>query len=46
MNSTMPGDIPAGVSSYRLSEFSPAAPSAEAATLDLIRDVELDLKIE
>ncbi len=46
VNSTVPGEMPAGVSSYRLSEFSPAAPSAEAATLDLIRDVELDLKIE
>ena len=46
MNSTVPGEMPAGVSSYRLSEFSPAAPSTEAATLDLIRDVELDLKIE
>ncbi len=40
------GEVPPGVSSYRLNEFSPAAPSTEAATLDLIRDVELDLKIE
>ena len=46
VNSGVPGDVPAGVSSYRLSEFAPAAPSAEAATLDLIRNVELDLKIE
>ena len=34
------------MTSYRLAEFSPATPSTEAATLDLIRDVELDLKIE
>jgi flagellar motor switch protein FliN/FliY len=46
VNSGQLGDIPTGVSSYNLQEFSPAAPSTEAATLDLIRDVELDLKIE
>jgi flagellar motor switch protein FliN/FliY len=46
VNSGMAGDVPAGVSSYRLQEFSPATPSTEAATLDLVRDVELDLKIE
>jgi len=40
------GDLPPGVSSFRLEEFSGAAPSTETATLDLIRDVELDLKIE
>jgi flagellar motor switch protein FliN/FliY len=41
-----PGDLPAGISSYRLEEFAAAPASTEAATLDLIRDVELDLKIE
>ncbi len=46
VNSDRLGDVPSGVSSYRLQEFAPAAPSTEAATLDLIRDVELDLKIE
>jgi len=46
VNSGRLGEIPSGVSSYRLNEFAPAAPSKEAATLDLIRDVELDLKIE
>jgi flagellar motor switch protein FliN/FliY len=46
VNSGHLGEVPSGVSSYRLSEFSPAAPSTETATLDLIRDVELDLKIE
>ncbi|MEI8375013.1 MAG: flagellar motor switch protein FliN [Planctomycetota bacterium] len=46
VNSGRLGEIPSGVSSYRLDEFSLAAPSTETATLDLIRDVELDLKIE
>jgi flagellar motor switch protein FliN/FliY len=46
VNSSQFDDAPTGVSSYSLQEFSPAAPSSEAATLDLIRDVELDLKIE
>jgi len=40
------GDLPPGVSAFRLDEFSGAAASTENATLDLIRDVELDLKIE
>jgi flagellar motor switch protein FliN/FliY len=46
VNSGRLGEIPSDASSYRLSEFTPAAPSKETATLDLIRDVELDLKIE
>jgi flagellar motor switch protein FliN/FliY len=46
VNSGRLGEVPSGVSAYRLDEFSPAAPSTETATLDLIRDVELDLKIE
>jgi flagellar motor switch protein FliN len=46
VNSSRLADLPSGVSSYRLDEFSPATPSTETATLDLIRDVELDLKIE
>jgi flagellar motor switch protein FliN len=41
-----PGDPPAGVMSFRLEEFSGASASTETATFDLIRDVELDLKIE
>ena len=32
--------------SYRLEEFTGSPPSKENATIDLIRDVELDLKIE
>jgi len=40
------GDLPQGVASFRLEEFAGAAASTENATLDLICDVELDLKIE
>ncbi len=39
-------DLPVGVRPFRLAQFSGAAASTENATLDLIRDVELDLKIE
>jgi len=46
VNTGRPDEAPAGVSSFRLDEFSPAAPAMETATLDLVRDVELDLKIE
>lgn len=43
-----PVDSPNGpaVQPFRLQDFAGASPNAEAATLDLIRDVELDLKIE
>jgi flagellar motor switch protein FliN/FliY len=37
---------PAGAATFRFEEFGGAPASAESATLDLIRDVELDLKIE
>jgi flagellar motor switch protein FliN len=37
---------PPGVVAFRLEEFPGAPPSTENATLDLIRDVELDLRIE
>jgi flagellar motor switch protein FliN/FliY len=40
------GENPPNVTSFRLKEFSGAPASAESATLDLIRDVELNLKIE
>jgi flagellar motor switch protein FliN/FliY len=46
VNATAPGDLPPGVSSYRLEELGGSPASTEAATLDLIRDVELDLRIE
>lgn len=36
----------AAASPFKLHEFTGAAPNAERATLDLIRDVDLDLKIE
>ena len=39
-----PGAPP--VQPFKLQDFTGAPPNAEAATLDLIRDVELDLKIE
>lgn len=39
-------DLPQGVAAFRLEEFPGAPASTETATLDLIRDVELDLKIE
>jgi flagellar motor switch protein FliN/FliY len=35
-----------GLAPFRLEEFGGAPPSADVATLELIRDVELDLKIE
>jgi flagellar motor switch protein FliN/FliY len=38
--------LPPDVTAFRLEEFAGAPASAESATLDLIRDVELDLKIE
>jgi flagellar motor switch protein FliN len=40
------GDLPPGVTSFRLEEFSGSPATTEAATLELIRDVELDLTIE
>ena len=46
INAASSGDLPRGVTSYRLEEFSGSAASSDNATLDLIRDVELDLKIE
>jgi flagellar motor switch protein FliN/FliY len=46
INASSSSSLPQGVVSYRLEEFSGSAASSEAATIDLIRDVELDLKIE
>ncbi len=40
------GGAPAGMRPFELEDFAGATPSSEAATLELIRDVELDLKIE
>lgn len=39
-------ELPSGVAAFRLEEFAGAPASQDSATLDLIRDVELDLKIE
>jgi flagellar motor switch protein FliN len=38
--------MPPGVAPFRLEQFSGATPSTEVATLDLLRDVDLDLRIE
>ncbi len=46
INSADADDLPQGVASFRLEEFSGAEATVENATLDLIQDVELDLKIE
>jgi flagellar motor switch protein FliN/FliY len=47
VNAEHDGGLPPGLSSYRLEEFSSGSPAATAtATLDLVRDVELDVKIE
>ena len=40
------GGPPTGVASFRFQEFGGAPANTEAATLDLISDVELDLRIE
>ena len=39
-------DLPQGIHAFRFEELHGAPASTESATLDLIRDVELDLKIE
>lgn len=41
-----PNPMPAGLSPFPLTDLSTAPASQEKATLDLLRDVELDLKIE
>jgi flagellar motor switch protein FliN len=40
------GDLPQGIREFHFEELHGAPASTESATLDLIRDVELDLKIE
>jgi flagellar motor switch protein FliN len=39
-------DLPAGIGTFRFEDFTGAPPSTEAATIELVRDVEMDLKIE
>ena len=41
-----PAGLPPGVAPFKFEDFSGAPASTEAATIELIRDVELDLKIE
>ena len=38
--------MPAGIQTFKFNEFAGAPPTAEAATLELMRDVQLDLTIE
>ena len=40
------GSVPPGVKPFQLRDFNGASPSQDSATLELLRDVELDLKIE
>jgi flagellar motor switch protein FliN len=46
INSSPGSELPQGIHAFRFEELSGAPASTETATLDLIRDVELDLKIE
>jgi flagellar motor switch protein FliN/FliY len=46
INSANSHDLPQGIHAFHFEELSGAPASTEAATLDLLRDVELDLKIE
>jgi flagellar motor switch protein FliN/FliY len=39
-------DLPPGVQTFKYADFSGAAANAESATIELMRDVELDLTIE
>ena len=40
------GELPSGVIAFQLQEFGGSPASTESATIDLLSDVELDLKIE
>ncbi len=46
INKASTEELPDGVAAFRLEEFSGATASTDATTMDLIRDVGLDLKIE
>jgi len=41
-----PSELPAGVAPFMLSDFGGTPANSEAATLELVRDVQLDMKIE
>jgi flagellar motor switch protein FliN/FliY len=44
--SEAPGDVPPGVSAFKLRDLAGSPPSTEVATVDLMSDVQLDLTIE
>jgi flagellar motor switch protein FliN/FliY len=46
INSPANGALPQGMSAFQLQELSASQAAAETTTLDLVRDVELNLKIE
>lgn len=46
INNAATEELPDGVAAFRLEEFSGAKASTDATTMDLVRDVGLDLKIE
>ncbi len=46
INAPAKSDPPPGAAPFKLVDFSGATPSTDNATIELIRDVELDLKIE
>lgn len=39
-------DVPAGIMPFQLRDFGGSPPNTEKATIDLVRDVELEVKIE
>ncbi|MEN1679811.1 MAG: flagellar motor switch protein FliN [Planctomycetota bacterium] len=41
-----PAELPPGVEPFQLASFEGTPPNREAATLELVRDVQLDLRIE
>lgn len=41
-----PDELPPGVAPFQLDDFSGTPPNREAATIELVRDVQLDLRIE
>jgi flagellar motor switch protein FliN/FliY len=46
VNDPLDGDAMSGIQSFQLNDLGGHRPSEEVATLDLIRDVELDVRIE
>lgn len=46
LESDQAGNLPPGLSPFEFTEFSGAPPSTQAATLDLLKEVELDVQIE